>query len=271
MDGTDARDVDYETPDGSTFSLRAIWASQNGEAVFQYTTISAQVAGQAYTGKLSQYPDEVDDGDVLSALEPVPPECVHPKFPKGFTKFIIEPEDDLLQWYFKAPSFTYDDCRPGRTFVADCVLNEASVLETLKQYPHDNLCSYVGCLVENGYITHLCFRRYPYSLREFSSQGLSDEQRDTILHGVEAAIKHLHSLGLAHNDVNIDNICVLHSGEPVLVDFDGCLPFGEELLKGVDFDATSDSEPHLSRASNDLRGLSLIEQSLRENNTHNSH
>lgn len=39
---------------------------------------------------------------------------------------------------------------------------------------------------------------------------------------------YLHSLGLAHNDINPDNIMV-RDGEPVLIDFGSCQPFGARL------------------------------------------
>ena len=63
--------MDYETADGSQFSLREVWTDQGGTPTFAYTSVSAYVDGSAYVGKLDALPDEVDDADVLTCLEPV--------------------------------------------------------------------------------------------------------------------------------------------------------------------------------------------------------
>ncbi|KAK3708987.1 hypothetical protein LTR37_011151 [Vermiconidia calcicola] len=251
--------MDYETPDGSQFSLRAVWTEQNGEPTFDYTTISAYVEGVAYVGKLYQPPDEVDEAEVLNALEPVPLECIRPKFREDFTLVL---EGDPVVHYLKAPSFTYDDCRPGNTFVADCVLNEVSVLEQLKAKPHPNLASYHGCVVKYGLITHICLKRYPASLAEYVNSGISEEQENRLLSGIEAGVGHLHALGLAHNDINPDNICVDADRNAVILDFDSCLPFGEKLFKGTA--GIMASELPLSNRMNDLvHGLGSIADFLR--------
>lgn len=39
---------------------------------------------------------------------------------------------------------------------------------------------------------------------------------------------HLHSLGLAHNDINPSNIMV-KGGVPILIDFGSCQPYGTRL------------------------------------------
>ncbi len=48
------------------------------------------------------------------------------------------------------------------------------------------------------------------------------------LEALQAAVDHLHSLGLAHNDINPDNIMIKDS-VPVLIDFGSCQPFGKGL------------------------------------------
>jgi serine/threonine protein kinase len=44
-----------------------------------------------------------------------------------------------------------------------------------------------------------------------------------------AAIKHLHSLGIVHNDINPANVMVDHEGTLILIDFDSCRYIGEPL------------------------------------------
>lgn len=47
------------------------------------------------------------------------------------------------------------------------------------------------------------------------------------LEGILAAIKHLHSLGLVHNDINPANIMLDDDGTFILIDFDSCRAVGE--------------------------------------------
>ena len=47
--------------------------------------------------------------------------------------------------------------------------------------------------------------------------------------GLRVAQAYLHSLGLAHNDINPYNIMVREDGTPVLIDFGSCQPFGGRL------------------------------------------
>lgn len=186
---------------------------------------------------------------------------VCPLFPEGF---IVAPEHAISsERYLKRPSFTYEDCRLGTTLVADCVLNEASVLEFLETHPHPHIGSYFGCRVTtDGRITHLCLKRYQSSLSEYAESGLSEAQVVRLVGGIKGGIEHLHSLGLAHNDITPDNICVDSTGEAVIVDFDSCIPFGERLTKGAGSNSRTSRDAPVSSKENDSRGLDDIASSL---------
>ena len=241
--------MDYETADGSQFSLREVWTDQYGKPTFSYTSVSAYVGGSAYVGKLDALLDKVDDADLLTCLEPVPPECIHPRTPDEVT---IAPEFDSAKHYLKAPSFVYDDCRPGKTFVADCVLNEVTMLGRLKVHPHRNLVSYLGCVVKDNRITHISLEKYSSSLVAAVEHGVTVIEVERILNGVQAGMEHLHALGLAHNDITPENICLDALGEPIIIDFDGCLPFGGLLMKGASMEIDPHSGAPLSSKRNDL-------------------
>lgn len=52
---------------------------------------------------------------------------------------------------------------------------------------------------------------------------------------LESAVSHLHSLGMAHNDINPRNI-MIKDGDPILIDFGSCQPYGkatESRITGV--------------------------------------
>lgn len=249
--------MDYETPDGSQFSLQAVWTDADGSLTFNYTSITAYVDGKPYAGKSDLRMEDVDDADILNLLRPVPLENVNPPYPDGFLQ---APPSNPDSYYLKAPSFKWEDSEPGRTFVADCLLNEVTVLERLRQHPHPNIVEYVGCVVKDSRIAQICLKRYKRSLADFVSQPPSPRQREDISDDVISAVKHLHSLGLAHNDICPQNICIDTDGRPAIVDFDSCLPFGEKLLKGVG--ASGHGGHILSDPENDFQGLDDLKDFL---------
>jgi hypothetical protein len=246
--------MDYETPDGSQFSLQEVFEDSNGTntPVFKYTSVTALVSGSAFAGQSPQRMEDVDEIEVLNLLRPVPLENINPLIPDRFTQV---PLDSVTHdaHYLKAPSFMYEESAPGHSFVADCLLNEATVLEKLRGHPHPNIAQYFGCVVRDGRITQVCLKRYQCSLADYASRPLSQQQRQDILAGVVSAVKHLHSLGLAHNDICPHNVCIDSDGRPVIIDFDSCLPFGQALLKGAATDAYGGH--HVSAADTDLQGL----------------
>lgn len=242
--------MDYETADGSQFSLREIWSEDPNPTnttttttthttkpinspKFEHTLITAFVDGNAYAGKSLQRISAMDDVDVFGYLEPVPSENIFPIMPAEFTR---APPFDMANHYLKAPQFTYEDSRPGRTSVADRLRNEARVLEFLMgqgrrrrrmengdgndvvggkdevggdevdaaaaAVPHPNVVRYYGCVLKDERITHLCLQRCYCNLAEYAEVGLSSEETDELLGQVQEGLKFLHGLGLAHNDIH---------------------------------------------------------------------
>ncbi|GFF60998.1 kinase-like protein [Aspergillus udagawae] len=122
------------------------------------------------------------------------------------------------------------------------ILREVAVCEVLRSNPHPNIASYYGCQETHGRVSGLCFKRYNSTLLEkVNPQGLSkdrfrssgrehvDEAIIASLDGIFQGIKHLHSLGLVHNDINPTNIMFDEYGTPILIDFDSCRKVGESL------------------------------------------
>lgn len=192
--------MDYETADGSQFSLREIFTDDYGARKFQETLITAFVDGNAYSGKSPLRMEDMDEVEVLEYLQPVPPENVFPLAPDDLT---VAPPFDKTKHYLKAPQFTYGDSLPGRTFVADVLLNEARVLERLRRKPHVSIVPYHGVVVKDSRITHLCLQRCHSSLLEYYESGLPTLERNRLLDEVIEGIEHLHTMGLAHNDINL--------------------------------------------------------------------
>lgn len=107
-------------------------------------------------------------------------------------------------------------------------------------------------------------RAYDMGLREALRDGkIVDQKR--FLDGPESALRHLHSIGWAHNDVNPGNIMVSDAGEAILVDFGSCRKIGDKMgpSRGTPGWSEYDDDYTLSKASHDLHGLEKIRSWLK--------
>ena len=160
--------------------------------------------------------------------------------------FNICPDALFSDCYVKRPSLiSYDRIRDSTNprQISDDVLAEVEICELLKQHPHPNIACYLGCQVREGRITGICFAKYQKTLmravnpgshmkRRFRYDNGALEDVENCLKGVEEGIRHLHSLGLVHNDINPANIMFEENGIPVIIDFGSCRAIGQS-LEGV--------------------------------------
>ncbi|EHA28287.1 hypothetical protein ASPNIDRAFT_43403 [Aspergillus niger ATCC 1015] len=122
------------------------------------------------------------------------------------------------------------------------ITREVETCEILLRHPHPNIATYYGYMETNGRVSGLCFKRYTSTLLEAvnpqrlnkvaflsSARELVKENMKRGLEGILSAIKHLHSFGLVHNDINPANIMLDEDGRLVLIDFDSCRFIGESL------------------------------------------
>jgi serine/threonine protein kinase len=117
----------------------------------------------------------------------------------------------------------------GTGYVPKALLNEALVMEQVSKPPHPSIIEYHGCRVRRGRITAIVLERLDQTLSQYARTPafhLLDKGR--FIEALESAVDFVHSLGLAHNDINPDNIMV-KDGMPVLIDFGSCQPFGKRL------------------------------------------
>ncbi|TQN73492.1 Maternal embryonic leucine zipper kinase [Colletotrichum shisoi] len=212
-----------------------------------YLSIEAYEGFNAWHGRLQRKQYRADwpyDGvqrdlsrfdDLVKLLQPIPRDRIYPEFPADeLTLFRPQQGADSEALYLKAPKLGhYQD---GSDDLAVRLLSEARVHERILRNPHPNLDSYLGCVVEEGRLVRLALKRYGESVHDRSQsatpRGFTFQQRMGCMDQVEAAAAHLHSLGLAHNDISPSNIMFDNTGRAVLIDFDSCAPLGNTLTKG---------------------------------------
>jgi serine/threonine protein kinase len=199
---------------------------EDGNPVFLYSSfgyISDEYV--PYFGESELRKDDLTPKDIVDSLQLIPDEEVYPQAPDGITISAI-PTDSRV--FFKAPKL--NAAFLGTNLLQKLVLQEANALELLKRNPHPNIDSYHGCLIERGRIVGFVLDRYPLTLEERLKHSAEKIDIETCMNKIVSAVNHLHSLGLAHNDLTPMNIMVDKNDSPVLTDFGSCGPFGARLI-----------------------------------------
>ncbi|KAH8164427.1 hypothetical protein CIB48_g3816 [Xylaria polymorpha] len=185
----------------------------------------------------------------------IPPEHI---WPLADPKFTQAPEPLPATCYYKRPNLLgYKGTDNDHHYFLK-ILNEAEVCEILRNHPHPNIARYIGCIIKDGRIKGLAFDKYPVTLYDML-ENMTPFDKDRCMSGIEAGVRHLHDLGLVHNDLNPANI-MMDGDNPIIIDFDSCKPEGEKLLKGGTPEWST--EESYSKRSNDHYSLSKIREAL---------
>ncbi|KAG6220839.1 hypothetical protein E4U26_006369 [Claviceps purpurea] len=161
--------------------------------------------------------------------------------------------------YIKEPSLLDYDRTPNAEPLSNLVLHEIEAYELLRKHPHPNIVDYRGCVVVDGRIKGLCLAKYKMTLRKRMDEGTAFD-KGLCLECIERGVRHLHSLGIVHNDINPANIMFDELDRPVIIDFDSWQREGQELgfksgtldwcIKGTEY----------ARFENDFYGLSKLRE-----------
>ncbi|KAJ6154278.1 hypothetical protein N7485_012647 [Penicillium canescens] len=214
--------------------------SDNG-FYFAGTLMVYRMNGNLYHAKLkARYssPSNVNRNDLENIIQ-IPISAYNPTFSAEFT---LAPEALPTNSFVKTPRLiSYDRISQGLrpNSIAEDVLHEVRIYELLRRHAHPNIANYLGCQVSNGMITGLCLQKYPRTLLKEINPGSLNKRhlRNTrvvgkdytsILADIERGIRHLHSLGLVHNDINPNNI-MIDNGRAIIIDFGSCRKLGESL------------------------------------------
>ncbi|KAG7289637.1 hypothetical protein NEMBOFW57_006012 [Staphylotrichum longicolle] len=217
--------------------LDAVVETRNPETgAFEYITFYTFANNDAaYFGQLPKARDEASMQDFSDALELVPEHHIFPLLPLD-TELTIAPEVREEDGFFiKRPNmamyelFVDQESDDMDGFLARLLLSEARIMQRLSQHPHPHIVRYHGVRARRGRITGLVMDKHQITLLEHVRQGRDIEQVG-FMRAMESAVAHLHSLGLAHNDINPENIMVGPDSLPVLIDFGSCQPFGKRLM-----------------------------------------
>ncbi|EHK17969.1 uncharacterized protein TRIVIDRAFT_67189 [Trichoderma virens Gv29-8] len=220
--------------------------------------ILKQNSGEYFYAKLNRRMplDAAIDVDTLDPIR-IPTEHICPQFAPGLTR---APEPLPKGCYVKRASLLGYGTNVSGDDISRTVLGEARICETLRKNPHPNIAKYHGCIEVDGRIHGLCLDRYVMTLQDRVETGTQFDA-DICFQRIKDGIRHLHNLGLIHNDINPRNIMIDADDNPVIIDFDSCKCEGEELVKGGTIDWEIENARYATR-ENDFFSLSKLQEYL---------
>lgn len=182
-----------------------------------------------YFGESTKNKREMTLEEYSSALKLIPDHEIYPPIPNDIELTLMPQNMDNDSAYIKRPGLTNYETMKGTDFVPKALLDETLIMERISKSPHLNIIGYYGCRVRRRRITAIALEQLEETLTQCASTpSIQDLDEEQFLMALESAVDHIHSLGLAHNDINPDNI-MIKNGAPVLIDFGSCQPFGNRL------------------------------------------
>jgi serine/threonine protein kinase len=217
---------------------------EDGYPIFAYSSFGYLTKDHvAYFGKSSLRKFDLNQTSIRESLKRLADEDVYP--PASNITVFQSPVDENL--YIKRPKLHLDFIGTG--LLPKLMPDEAQTLELLLQNPHPHIIRYHGCLVERGRIVGLVLDRLPNTLRHRMDGNIHESHVENCMGKITSAVNHLHSLGLAHNDLTPMNIMLDDHDEPFVIDLSSCQPFGANLITAgtpewIDEDFVTSAQKH---------------------------
>lgn len=196
-----------------------------GQPQFLYTKVIHKLGDDLYTSRTLQRiltgSKEVDMEE-LSQTTAITIEGYCPRYTSNMTKAPIPLAPNC---YVKRPNLMAYEQELG---VHQYVHQDISACEILRTHPHTNVATYYGCEVSNGRVISLCFRKYGDTLMERVNPQHLTKQHGTncdsqvvnrYMNMITDGVSHIHSFGIAHNDINPNNIMFDEEDTLVIIDY----------------------------------------------------
>ncbi|KAF1354412.1 hypothetical protein EJ07DRAFT_168354 [Lizonia empirigonia] len=241
-----------------------VFRNENGTVVFTHTrilycddgkTFSATIRSRGVANLQQPNPEQFED------VQQIPFDAYQPIAPSS--SLVASSNEDA---YVKTPNLTTFH---GDQAIATSILEEMKTCELILAKPHPCLVTYYGCILHSGRIVGLCFKKHPQSLmdmvnpRSLNKSRFMDmeelkpnrERAARYLPLIEDGIRHLHSLGRIHNDINPANIMITGDDIPVVIDFGSSRDPGTDLADVGRTHGWFNADVSKAMESNDLDAL----------------
>ncbi|POR37654.1 Uncharacterized protein TPAR_02142 [Tolypocladium paradoxum] len=184
---------------------------------------------EVYFGQSSKNKRDLTLAEYSSALEYISDDEIYPAVPSNVALTIAPDNLDSALLFIKRPGLNCYETMKGSSYVPKALLDETLIMEQVSQRQHPNIIRYHGCRVRRSRITAIVLEHLDLTLTQYASTPAFQQlDKAKFIEALESAVDYVHSLGLAHNDINPDNIMV-KGDMPVLIDFGSCQPYGKRL------------------------------------------
>ncbi|KAG4416729.1 hypothetical protein IFR04_010131 [Cadophora malorum] len=240
------------------FELMESFTDEGGRIAFSYTSFSfIDIDFNCYVGRISERKRNLTLHDANDHLQHIPDEYVYPSLPPHFT-----PAPGCIDGcWIKRPSLLC--CEDVKAFgqIPKLLQTEIAAMEILSANPHPNIAKYHGCIVKCGRVVGIVLDKYATTLEDRVLESSRPFDKILCLDQVKSAIDHIHSLGLAHNDINPNNIMLDDTDTAFLIDIGCCCPVGEIFLGfGTPGWMEERSDYNSSKQSHDLSAFSKLQE-----------
>ncbi|KAJ4314361.1 hypothetical protein N0V84_008941 [Fusarium piperis] len=236
-------------------------SADNSQYWYTFVMMVDQDSYAVWVGTINAPKDQVSLEQAVNCLHRIPDTAIYPPVTPDMqvvaaSGFTLDEET-----WFKQPLIRYYEKTRHPTKTADMFVHEIKAHHIVEKNPHRNLVKFKGCLEKDGLVVGILQERYPMTLN-WRVRAWSQPPYDAtaLYNDIEAGMKHLHSLGLAHNDLKSTNIMVDAEGRAVIIDLGAAKPLGEHL----DQVGWQDGFQMTSCVGNDEIGLRLIKEWLQE-------
>jgi len=218
---------------------------EDGNPIFVYSSFGFITNEHiAYFGQSNLRKYQLTAKDIKESLKLLPDEDVYPKVPLNITVFSTSIDSNV---FLKRPKL--NTAFIGTGLSSKLLLQEAETMELLMRNPHPHIISYHGCMIKRGRLVGLVLDRYPMTLKQRIQEDARYFNIENCMSKITSVAHHLHSLGLAHNDLTPMNIMVNEHDAPFVIDYGSCQPFGSTLITGgtpgwIDEDFTTSEQKH---------------------------
>lgn len=179
-----------------------------------YVTSEEEVwFGESTKGKRDISVEEFNEG-----LEYVKDDELYPEIPKDMELRLAPEHLNEENSYVKRPGLAIYKDMKGSGYIPKNLLDETLMMEKISKLNHPNIVSYHGVRTKRGRITSIYLENLDKTLEQcFATPDFEKLDKARFMKALRSAIDAVHGLGLAHNDLNPENIMV-REGLPVLID-----------------------------------------------------
>ncbi|KAJ5959654.1 uncharacterized protein N7479_006804 [Penicillium vulpinum] len=214
--------------------LTEVWEQSDDEmGKIQRTSFALFDSNESFHYGMLEIPKaNITFDQVIDTLKSVPDEEIFTPWLDPGVELMQAPATLTEDFYVKRPDPQMYEVMKEHNALSQLsagLLAEAEVLESLSQHPHPNITRYYGCRVLRGYFIGIVIDKHPHDLYTYLKHRVGTIDKRPFIAALNSSLRHLHTLGLAHNDLTPYNILVSIEGMPILIDFAGCQPIGTYL------------------------------------------